>query len=158
MSATWELFERWKARKGHESNNAAASDLGTARQTVQNWKDGRNGDAHFIERMAKDLGEDPVPVILEAFAEAARDAQAKRTLQRLAKRFRGAALAVALGALPLMAPSAAQARSCGLTSYALCEHRNASRRLQRSTQHGGRFPKRRTPTWKPPHPASRLSA
>jgi hypothetical protein len=87
MSATWELFERWKARNGHASNSAGAEALGTARQTVQNWKDGRNGDAHFIERMAKDLGEDPVAVILEAFAEAARDAEAKRALQRLAKRF-----------------------------------------------------------------------
>jgi len=158
MSATWELFERWKSRMGHESNNAAASELGTARQTVQNWKEGRNGEAHFIERMAKDLGEDPVPVILEAFAEAARDAEARRALQRLAKRFRGAAIALALGALPLTVPSALQARSCGLTSYSLCEHRNASQRVKRSATHRPGFPKRRTPTWKPYRPAFRLSA
>lgn len=158
MSATWELFERWKARKGHESNNAAASDLGTARQTVQNWKDGRNGDAHFIERMAKDLGEDPVPVILEAFAEAARDAEAKRALQRLAKRFRGAALAIALGALPLMAPSASQARTGGLTSYSLCALRSASRRVRRGIRHVRRFPKRSYPTWNTYRPAFPLSA
>lgn len=159
MSATWELFQRWKARMGHESNNAAASDLGTARQTVQNWKDGRNGEAHFIERMAKDLGEDPVPVLLEAFAEAARDAEARRALQRLAKRFRGAALACALGALPLMAPSAPQAATCGRTSYSLCERRGAARRSRRGS---GSLPgpsrKRRTRKWKSCPPAFRCSA
>lgn len=158
MSATWELFERWKARNGHASNSAGAEALGTARQTVQNWKEGRNAEAHFIERMAKDLGEDPVPVILEAFAEAARDAEARRALQRLAKRFRGAALALALGALPLMSPSASQARPDGLTRYSLCALRSASRRVQREIPHRQGFPTRRTPIWKRYRPASRQSA
>lgn len=162
MSATWELFKRWKARMGHESNNAAASDLGTARQTVQNWKDGRNGDAHFIERMAKDLGEDPVPVILEAFSEAARDAEARRTLQRLAKRFRGPALALALGALPLMAPSASTASPVrpeghsGSAGVVIMRTRHRSRRGTCTPSAPSR--RRSNRKWKSTPPAFRCSA
>ncbi len=158
MGATYQLFERWMAAKGHASLRAAADALGVSKQGPTDWKNGHNASAHVVERMCKDLGEDPVPVILEAFAEAARDAEAKRALQRLAKRFRGAALAIALGALPLMTPSASQARSCGLTSYSLCALRSASRRVKRPVRHVRRFPKRSYPTWNTYRHASRLSA
>lgn len=151
MSATWKLFERWKTAKSHTSNNAAALDLGTTRQTVQNWKDGRNGEAHFIERMAKDLGEDPVPVILEGFAEAARDAQARKALQRLAKRFRGVGLAVVLGALPLTMPAPLMAT----TGYSLRELRHTTKGTR---PHSLRPQRRRSVTCRTYHHALRRSA
>jgi hypothetical protein len=61
--------------------------------------------------MARDLGEDPIPVILQAFAEAARDADDKRTLAKLARRL-GAACVALLAAAPLMmhsSPAVAEA-------------------------------------------------
>lgn len=163
MSATWELFERWKASKGFDSNNAAALSLGTTRQTVHNWKEGRNGEAHVIERMCSDLGEDPVPVILQAFAEASRDAQAKRALQRLAKRFRGAGLVAALGALPYLSASPVSAHSAetghceGSGVFIMRTRRRSTRRPARELQ-ALRPSRRSKTTWKPYPPAFRCSA
>ena len=102
MSATFTLFARWKAAKGFVSDAEAARALHVHVSTITPWKlHGRNGSAAVIERMAKDLGEDPVPVILQAFAEAARDADDKRTLGRLARRL-GAACVALLALAPLM--------------------------------------------------------
>lgn len=111
MSATWALFERWKTAKGHASNNAAALALGSTRQTVQCWKDGRNGGAEVIERMCADLGEDPVPVILQAFAEAARDTEDRKALQRLARRFKAALAGLMLASVAGHYPAQSQAAS-----------------------------------------------
>lgn len=107
MSATLELFERWKAAKGLASDRAAAAALGISHAGPAQWRAGRNGAASVIERMAKDLGIDPVPVILQAFGEAARDGADKRTLQRLARKA-GAACFALLMLLPLF-PSRAEA-------------------------------------------------
>lgn len=86
MSATFNLFNRWKLLKGFKSDNQAALTLGLPRQTVQNWKEGRNGEPEYIERMAQDLGEDPIRTILEAYAEQKTGKSAK-ILEKLAKRF-----------------------------------------------------------------------
>lgn len=109
MTATFSLFERWKAAKGYDTDSAAANQLGVTRAAVSLWRQGRNGSASLIERMAKDLGEDAVPVILQAFAEAARDAEDKRTLGRLAKRL-GAACVALLALAPWTQPASAQER------------------------------------------------
>jgi len=95
MSATFNLFGRWKQHKGFKSDNQAAIALGIPRQTVQNWKEGRNGEPEYIERMAHDLGEDPVKTILEAYAEQKKGASA-RVLVKLSKRFGAVVLAVVL--------------------------------------------------------------
>lgn len=165
MGATYQLFERWMAAKGHASLRAAADALGVSKQGPTDWKKGHNASAHVVERMCKDLGEDPVPVILEAFAEAARDADAKRALQRLAKRFKGPALALALGALPLMAPSASQAstlRPDGHSSSAgvfIMRTRHRSKTAAHGFGHVLRpSRKRRRGTWKTHPPAFRCSA
>lgn len=112
MSATNDLFTRWKAHKGHASDRQAAAALGVSHAGPAQWRAGRNGSAAVIERMAKDLGEDPVPVILQAFAEAARDAEDKRTLGRLARRL-GAACVALLALAPWMMPSNAHAATEG---------------------------------------------
>lgn len=123
MTATFSLFERWKARKGYGSDSAGAEALGVTRAAVSLWRQGRNGSAAVIERMAKDLGEDPVPVILQAFAEAAKDADDKRTLGKLAKRL-GAACVALLALAPWSQPATAQAQTEGVSGspvYTLCE-------------------------------------
>ena len=108
MSATFDLFTRWKVGKGYATDAEAARALKVHVSTITPWKlHGRNGSPAVIERMAKDLGEDAVPVILQAFAEAARDAEDKRTLGRLAKRL-GAACVALLALAPWTQPASAQ--------------------------------------------------
>lgn len=93
MSATYRLFERFKAHKSLASNNQGALALGIVRQTVTQWKNGANAEPEMIERMAKAIGEDPLVTILEAYSEREKGASA-RVLEKLAKRF--AAVACAL--------------------------------------------------------------
>lgn len=107
MSATNELFTRWKAAKGIPSDRQAAAALGVSHAGPAQWRAGRNGSAAVIERMAHDLGEDPIPVILQAFAEAARDAEDKRALVRMAKKLAASGLALLLALMPYSAPTSA---------------------------------------------------
>lgn len=111
MSATNDLFVRWKAYKGVQSDREAAGMLGVSHGTPHHWKNGRNGAPAVIERMAKDLGIDPIPTILQAFAEAANDAADKKTLGRLARSLGAACLALAL--LPLSLPQRVEAIEIG---------------------------------------------
>lgn len=113
MSATLDLFIRWKAAKGIASDRSAAAELGISHAGPAQWRAGRNGSASVIERMARDLGEDPIPVILQAFAEAARDADDRKTLAKLARRL-GAAV-VLLMLAPMMIPGSAKAAETGLS-------------------------------------------
>lgn len=120
VSATWKLFERWRTAKSIKTAAEGAAVLGLRKSTVQFWKDGRNGGVDVIERMAGDLGEDPIPHIIEAMREAAATAEQKRTWARLAKRI-GSAAAVAL-ALFANAPGAgATPKPVNNTGYTLCE-------------------------------------
>ncbi len=147
MSATYRLFERWKMAKGHPSSNAAALALGERRQTVQHWKDGKNGSADVIERMCADLKEDPVPVILESFAESQRSSDARRTLERLSKRVRGGALVLIALALPLLSmPAEARVGASQAIHYAHWLMRRAQQLLQ-GLQSKCR-PQQRSSTWK----------
>lgn len=119
MSATNELFTRWKAHNRIQTDAEAAKLLGVSHGTPHHWRQGRNGAASVIERMAKDLGVDPIPTILQAFAEAARDAEDRKTLGRLARRL-GAACVALLAAAPLMLHSShAQAAGAQETPSAL---------------------------------------
>lgn len=100
MSATYRLFERWRLAKGYGSANQGAIALGVDRQRVQKWKDGGNAHPDLIEKMAHDLGEDPVRTILEAYAEQEKG-QSARVLEKLSKRFAAVALVlITLGGAP----------------------------------------------------------
>lgn len=111
MTVTYSLFVRWMLAKGHTSQREAAKALGVSPMGPSNWKNGHNAAAHVVERMAKDLGEDPTAHIIAVFQETAKGPDA-RTLQRMAKRLGyGAVLAVAL-ALP--APPAAAVDGAGV--------------------------------------------
>lgn len=101
MSATHALFLRWKAQKAFPSDRQAALALGLDPSSVTLWKGGRNGSLPVIERMANDLGEDYVPIVMAVFLETARDEPERKAWRRLAKRLAtGGALALML-ALPL---------------------------------------------------------
>jgi len=107
MSATLELFEEWKKAKGFSSDRAAGHALKVTAQTVNNWRS-RNGnaEAHVIERMCADLGRDAIPYILRAFSEASKNADAARTLARMAKKLAASGLALLLAWMPFFAPTA----------------------------------------------------
>lgn len=96
MSATTELFTRWKDAKGHETDSAAAVALGLTKQVVWNWfSRDLNGPVEVVERMAIDLGEDPAVWILQAFKDAEKNAAARKALDRIAKRLGKAGCIVA---------------------------------------------------------------
>lgn len=113
MSATNDLFTRWKAHKRIDTDSEAAKRLGVSHGTPHHWKQGRNASVAVLERMAKDLGEDVIPHYLAAMAEAAKDAEDKRTLARLARRL-GAACFALLALAPLMLHSSPAEAAGGL--------------------------------------------
>lgn len=96
MSVSYDLFLRWTAHKGLRGDREGMAALGLSHGTAHHWKNGRNAAAHIVERMAKDLGEDPTGHIIAVFQETAKGPDA-RTLQRMAKRLGyGALVAVSL--------------------------------------------------------------
>lgn len=109
MSTTNELFTRWKAAKGIQSDREAAARLGVSHGAPHHWRQGRNAGVTVLERMAKDLGEDAVPYYLAAMAEASKDAEDKRTLARMAKKLAASSLALLLALMPYFAPTPAAA-------------------------------------------------
>ena len=100
MSATYDLFTRWKKQKSIPSDNAGALALGVSRASASLWKQGRNADADVIERMAKDIGESPAAWAARAMAEQSKG-EAARAWARIARQL-GAAAAVL--AVVLMVP------------------------------------------------------
>lgn len=98
MSITFDLFTRWKAGKGFDSDRQALTELGVSHGAAVHWKAGRNADAAVIERMAKDLGENAMLMVALAMKEQSQGASAK-TWERFAKQL-GAAAAIALALLP----------------------------------------------------------
>lgn len=94
VSATFSLFERWKAAKGFTKDSDAAKALGVTRAAVSLWKTGRNGGPSVIYRMAEDLGDEPTKHVLASLSEATANVKDKKTLARLARRLGAACLAV----------------------------------------------------------------
>ena len=119
MSVTWRLFERWMAEKGIRSERAGMLALGLSHTAAQHWKNGKNGTAAIIERMARDLGhtdQEIAAMLFESMAEAATaDAESRKTLERLAKKVRAVALvAAAVLAMPALPARQAEPGHDGL--------------------------------------------
>src|SRR5690606_5965831 len=66
MSITAELFERWKKARGYTSDRAALLALDVSHGAAVHWRAGRNAEVHIIERMARDLGDDPLQAVARA--------------------------------------------------------------------------------------------
>jgi len=109
MSATYSLLTRWRIAKNLKNDSQAALALGVSRQTIQNWKEGRNGEASYLIKMANDLGENPTKTVLEAYAEKEKGESAKGLL-KLSKQFGAIVMAFLVGA-GAIAPRTAQART-----------------------------------------------
>ncbi len=113
MSATYNLFCRWRDMKGFKSDNQASLHLGLPRQTIQNWKEGRNGEPEYIVKMCNDLGENPTKVVLEAYAEQKKGDSAK-VLIKLSKQFGLMAILILYSAV---SPQSAQAHDSDHFAY-----------------------------------------
>jgi transcriptional regulator with XRE-family HTH domain len=83
VSATYELFNAFKAAKGLTSDNQGAIALGVTRATVSLWKQGRNAEIQLIEKMAKAVGENPAAWAMLVMSERSLGEE-KRVLERLA--------------------------------------------------------------------------
>lgn len=142
MSATYRLFERWMAAKGIASERAALRQLGVSATVAQHWKNGRNGSLAIIEKMADDLGEDYVPIVMQAFTETAPNEPEKKAWRRLAKRVGGAVVLAAVLYSPT--PEVTAATSGNHTpAYTLCEVRRRGRSRRKLRSACARVPTRR---------------
>lgn len=140
MSATHALYLRWKAAKAFPSDRQAALALGLDPRAVTLWKNGRNGSLPVIERMANDMGEDYVPVIMQAFQETARDEPERKAWKRLANRLAtGGALALVLG-LPTPPAAAEGARDNAPGVYIMRSGKSTRRTRKRDLVTPGIFP------------------
>ena len=114
MSATYDLFTRWKAAKGLTSDNQGATALGMGRASVSQWKQGRNAEAHVIAKMAKDIGEDSGAWLAAVQAEKATTTEDRKEWLRLASRLGwAAAITLTIGISPTHAATISNAHNPG---------------------------------------------
>lgn len=111
MSATYDLFTRWKAAKGLTSDNQGATALGMGRASVSQWKQGRNAEAHVIAVMANDIGEETGAWLAAVQAEKATTQQDRKEWLRLAARLGWAAAITLMVNLPAHANTTLRAHN-----------------------------------------------
>ena len=104
MSASYDLFCRWKHVQKIQSDNAGAIALGVSRATVSLWKQGKNAEIHYVERMAVDIGDSPEMWSAVVMAERSNSADEKAAWSRIAQKLASVAMlaliAVGFGATP----------------------------------------------------------
>lgn len=96
-----------------QSDNAGALALGVSRATVSLWKQGKNAEIHFVERMAVDIGDSPEMWSAVVMAERSSSEDEKAAWRRIAQKLATVAMALVLAvgfALPRDA-EAMQARN-----------------------------------------------
>ena len=102
MSATIELFEKWKAAKGIESDRQALRTLGLSPGCAVHWKAGKEAGADVIEKLAKGIGENPAIWAAKAMAGQTRG-ETQRAWQRIARQLGAVAAVLWLCVVPLQA-------------------------------------------------------
>lgn len=123
MSASYDLFCRWKHVQKIQSDNAGALALGVSRATVSLWKQGKNAEIHYIERMAVDIGDSPEMWSAVVMAERSNSEDEKAAWRRIAQKLATVAMALCLFVGAAL-PHKAQAAVMGFdksTVYTLCE-------------------------------------
>lgn len=119
MKTINDLLDAIKQRRSLETDSALASALGVKRQTVNNWRQGRNTpDAVACATIAGLSGEPLALVIGIAGEQRAVSAEEKKVWRRLA----ATAMTLAIVAFPALSERAhaATERTQQPTSYALC--------------------------------------
>lgn len=98
MSATLELFERYKQVIGVQADSAGARALGVKSQTASNWRTrGSQAEPRLIEKMCVMLREDVAPWLLRVQMEQTPDTSNRevwrRVVEKLGYRITGVAAA-----------------------------------------------------------------
>ncbi|MCI1144948.1 DUF3693 domain-containing protein [Stenotrophomonas maltophilia] len=96
MSASYDLFCRWKHVQKIQSDNAGALALGVSRATVSLWKQGKNAEIHYIERMAVDIGDSPEMWSAVVMAERSNSEDEKAAWRRIAQKLATVVMALCL--------------------------------------------------------------
>lgn len=96
MSASYDLFCRWKHVQKIQSDNAGALALGVSRATVSLWKQGKNAEIHYIERMAVDIGDSPEMWSAVVMAERSNSEDEKAAWRRIAQKLATVVMAICL--------------------------------------------------------------
>ena len=109
MSATTELFEKYKFRLGVHADSAGAMALGIKSQTVSNWRTrGSQAEPRLIEAMATTVEADVGEWLLRAQIEQSFDASNRDVWRRLSKK-----LGYRLGSVgALLVSTVAQSGAC----------------------------------------------
>lgn len=99
------LIDRWKKKRNIESDNQAALALGVAKQAVSKWRnDQASPEVTTIEKMAVDLGLNPIAAVANVNAERGSNEEVKAFWGRVARSISMLCLAVyvanSTGALP----------------------------------------------------------
>lgn len=85
-SATVLLLDRWKERKGFESDYQAAKYLGVGQSTLSNWRNGRShADVVLAARMAEEMGIAVVGVLASIQADRETRPSAQAIWRRIGK-------------------------------------------------------------------------
>jgi len=96
MSASYDLFCRWKHVQKIQSDNDGALALGVSRATVSLWKQGKNAEIHYIERMAVDIGDSPEMWSAVVMAERSNSEDEKAAWRRIAQKLATVVMALCL--------------------------------------------------------------
>lgn len=96
MSASYDLFCRWKHVQKIQSDNAGALALGVSRATISLWKQGKNAEIHYIERMAVDIGDSPEMWSAVVMAERSNSEDEKAAWRRIAQKLATVIMAICL--------------------------------------------------------------
>jgi transcriptional regulator with XRE-family HTH domain len=94
MSITTELFDRYKAAHGIDSDNQAGLKLGIRRQTISRWRNDpeREGEPETVKKIAVALGMSPDAVVIATTATQQRGEENRRILMDIARKMGYAAL------------------------------------------------------------------
>ena len=124
MSESYDLFCRWKHVKGIHSDNAGAIALGVTRSTVSLWKQGKNAEIHYVEKMAEEIGDSPEMWAARVMAERSASDEESSAWARIARKLAATATLLAVVVFPAL-PERAQAATQDVSAaqsrhYAKC--------------------------------------
>ncbi len=136
MSQSYDLFCRWKHVQKIQSDNAGAIALGVTRATVSSWKQGKNAEIQFIEKMALEIGDNPETWSALVMAERSNSEDERAAWRRIAQKlagmtaalllFIGSAISTPAKASTFDAISHAQIHAGKSAAYTLCEMQDRS--------------------------------
>ncbi|WP_057626358.1 DUF3693 domain-containing protein [Stenotrophomonas terrae] len=123
MSQSYDLFCRWKHVQKIQSDNAGAIALGVTRAAVSSWKQGKNAEIQYIEKMALDIGDSPESWSALVMAERSNSEDEKAAWTRIARKLGAVAMALVVS-VGLASPAPVQASESGHNEHGLYIMRN----------------------------------